>query len=51
MNRFHGVTLHPDTAAFLARPRRMLIGGEVLDGQQVLVDHVDHDDHLELTVL
>ena len=26
--RAHGVTLHPDTAAFLARPRRMLIGGE-----------------------
>ncbi len=33
------------------RLARMLIGGEVLDGQQVLVDHVDHDDHLELTVL
>ena len=28
MNAFHGITLHPDTAAFLARPQRMLIGGE-----------------------
>ena len=33
------------------RLARMLIGGEVLDGQQVLVDHVDNDDHLQLTVL
>jgi len=28
MNAFHGIALHPDTAAFLARPQRMLIGGE-----------------------
>ena len=28
MNAFHGITLHPDTAAFLARKQRMLIGGE-----------------------
>jgi ATP-dependent Clp protease ATP-binding subunit ClpB len=33
------------------RLARMLIGGEVLDGQQVLVDHVDNEDHLELSVL
>ena len=27
MNAFHGITLHSDTAAFLARKQRMLIGG------------------------
>ena len=28
MNNFHGIELHPATAAFLAKPRRMLISGE-----------------------
>ncbi|MBS0346814.1 MAG: aldehyde dehydrogenase family protein [Proteobacteria bacterium] len=28
MNRFHGIELNPATAAFLAAPRKMLIGGE-----------------------
>jgi phenylacetaldehyde dehydrogenase len=31
MNKFHGIELHPATAAFLAKPRRMLIGGEWVD--------------------
>ncbi len=31
MNSFHGIELHPATAAFLAKPRRMLIGGEWVD--------------------
>ena len=31
MNSFHGIELHPATAAFLAQPRRMLIGGEWVD--------------------
>ena len=31
MNNFHGIELHPATAAFLAKPRRMLIGGEWVD--------------------
>ncbi|MBT9498554.1 MAG: aldehyde dehydrogenase family protein [Zoogloea sp.] len=31
MNKLHGIELHPATAAFLAKPRRMLIGGEWVD--------------------
>jgi phenylacetaldehyde dehydrogenase len=31
MNSFHGINLHTGTAAFLAKPRRMLIGGEWVD--------------------
>ena len=31
MNNFHGIELHPATAAFLAKPRRMLISGEWVD--------------------
>ena len=31
MNNFHGIELHPATAAFLAKPRTMLIGGEWVD--------------------
>ncbi|MDD2669468.1 aldehyde dehydrogenase family protein [Zoogloea sp.] len=31
MNNLHGIELHPATAAFLAKPRTMLIGGEWVD--------------------
>jgi phenylacetaldehyde dehydrogenase len=31
MNNFHGIELHAGTAAFLAKSRRMLIGGEWVD--------------------
>lgn len=31
MNRFHGIELNPATAAFLAAPRKMLIGSEWVD--------------------
>ncbi len=31
MNKLHGIELHPATAAFLAQPRKMLIGGEWVD--------------------
>ena len=30
---------------------RMLIGGEVADGQQVAVDHIDDAPELQLTVV